>query len=348
MQMYGPQVTLRLSLRSFTTAKSSNSSAAMSNKDDLLLTQPLADKLLMSGFFLNCEPEPISDASHTQLCKHPHVDAVQLPARIQAQIDIARRTCPVFEDLQRLREFSGDESIKSLCAGKNFKDIPAFQNDQQARREAEESLRKYLRKLMREGRLKPLAAQLEAAKESPFDLDKFVWYMWYETEFVEKLRNLRNDAEQAKKTWQNSGANPPSLILFYRVLRTIEHIYSGDFLEPHPRAGQPTDRAKLLKLVTKAYDDLQKSCESHRVDETRPDGDGSTRWLLVRMECALNAMDAALDFIGPWSRPSGQETKSMAAERVSKRERFLEGLVMLKKALQSCNGDEAARIPEET
>ncbi|MDI3464877.1 MAG: hypothetical protein OJF50_003698 [Nitrospira sp.] len=281
----------------------------------------------------NCEPQPINDASHTQLCKRPHVDAVQLPAKIQAQIDIAIGACPVFEHLQRLQEFNDDKFIGPLCLGKSFKDIPAFQNDQQARREAEESLRKNLRTLMREGKLKPLAGQLEAAKGSPFDLDKFVWYMWYEVEFVEKLRKLREDAEKAKKAWQNSDAHPPSLILFYRVLRAIEHIYSGDFLEPHSREGQPTDRDQLLALVTKAYNDLQKLRESHQADATRPDGDGSTRWLLVRMECALKAMDAALEYIGPWSRPSGQETESMTADRISKHQRFLDALDKMKDAL---------------
>jgi hypothetical protein len=281
----------------------------------------------------NYERLEVTGANHFQLCMEPFVS--QAKDRIQEEVERAAGKRPVFGMVERW--FPEDNDIKDLCSGRSFIDIPAYKRVKQTRREAEDSLRNKLRQLIREDKLVLSEHQIENL-EPKAELDRFVQEMWYETKLLKTLQDLRSIAQRQQKDWPNEEdwANKedwPSLILFYRSLRTIEHTYAMDFLPAHTGASRRTDREELLALVTRAYDTLEKRCKIDKNRETKPDKDGSTRTLLLRMECALKALDVAMKFIDYPDRPEDEETPEVAKTRRAKRELFQEILKKFEESL---------------
>ena len=149
----------------------------------------------------------------------------------------------------------------AISVVKTFSDVPARAN-------AEEALRKSLRLLIQTGRIVPTEEELALSIGSPFDIDEFVWKMWHEHVLTNILRDLRHHALFARGQWETAFNNsvasdfsvlPPSLISFYRAVRTIEHALVGDLAGLESGGGR-IDRTELLSLIEGAYKDLAVWC----------------------------------------------------------------------------------------
>jgi hypothetical protein len=81
-----------------------------------------------------------------------------------------------------------------------------------------------------------------------------------------------------------------TVIPLYRVLRTIEHMLSGDL--PVPGYAGQCDRDLLLQTVEKASEKIQKLATEGI------DGDGQTRRLILRLGSEVRLARAAQEYVG--------------------------------------------------
>lgn len=263
----------------------------------------------------DCTPREI-EASHIEMCKLPAVqEAISV---IQARVRHARlgRDDAVFRDtLLGLKEdLEPYSNAKALVEARDVKKFKEFEVKDEERRKRSDELRVFLWKVIVSGKLAPARDELERCSGSDFDLDKFVWDVWHENVLADKLRALRTKANGVRGRWNSEFMEamraqsdpPPSLISFYRTMRTIEHTLIGDLVE----SGSTPDRDVLLRVIETASKELEYFCPTMKWKlrnankDYKMDQGGETRYLLSRMRCAVLATKAAADFIG---NPSGHE-----------------------------------------
>jgi hypothetical protein len=260
----------------------------------------------------DCKPVGIH-GNHFTICRGPKAQ-VALTRAIQNRVQTALRGTAVAvfsEALGGRLELPHDDRLDVLTSGdsgsrmfvKKFESIEVA-GDQ--RKNAEEALRLWLRGLIHRGHLAPKQAELDLALESKFDIDGFVWDMWQEHEVASKLRTLRRRAQQSSRAWPQQFAvlrakldasrtalDKPSLIPFYRCLRTIEHTYLLDSTDEETKK---TDLEELLALIREAASVLENWSPQLRrllpngTEEKLIDGNGKTRHLLRRMKKALEGL----------------------------------------------------------
>jgi hypothetical protein len=245
----------------------------------------------------DCEPKGIR-ADHISMCKNPHAEPLQ--SRVKERIKSAYRgkDASVFGNELKLK-FQGDTEQTNAYE-------VLFRKKDGDRGRAEQTFRTFLRKKMRKREFDPKGSELDLALRSDFDEDEWVWNLWCEQTFAEGLRELRAKAnKEVKNNYPpppgSEGAADHTLIPFYRSLRTIERICTGELTDP---GEDRKDRELLLGLIMEATKKLDELCkESQGVD-----ADGRTRRLLLRLGGTLQAVQAVQDYVASLeSRQGGQE-----------------------------------------
>ena len=250
----------------------------------------------------DCEPDGIP-ADHISMCKNPH--AALLQRRVEERVKTAGygKEISVFgEKLKRLfkDEFNVAAAYEVL-----------FESRGGDRGEKEDIFRTFLRGEMSREAFVPSSTELDLAQRSRFDQDTWVWTLWREKMLASGLRHLRKKAkEEVDKNYRSAPDSSPTLIPFYRSLRTIEHICAGNLWEPG--AATVSDREVLRNLIEKARMKLEELCKVH---PSEVDTDGATRRLLLRMWCMLQAVQAAQDYVaGVKGRHGGGELSVFLAK----------------------------------
>jgi hypothetical protein len=139
---------------------------------------------------------------------------------------------------------------------------------------------------------------------SSFSVDRFVRAIWWESELADIPSELTSHALEEFQNWPQGHENWPTLITFYRALRTID------------RARHADDKP-LLKLVTDAYSRLEEA----QPNKDKPDETGATRWLLFKLECLGRLSAAGLAFVGN-NNCSEAEPPNVRKARQQMREKF--------------------------
>jgi hypothetical protein len=245
----------------------------------------------------DCMPVGLS-ANHISMCKG--VNAAPIAAELRELIRATRRGLdqPVFERYLNPDEFelALRSKIEILLRMPDGSYVRRFADVKGDRREGERYLREHLRHKFGNAE-PPTVVEIELAEVSTFDLDNFIWCMWHERITVRSQRKLRLNAAAAMERWQKEFQDVrPSLIAFYRPMRTIEHNLLGDLAE---RSLQ-SERVTLMEMLREARRILDARCPEvtgkigARVWGL--DGDAGTRRMLLRMQSALEAGDASYQF----------------------------------------------------
>ena len=275
----------------------------------------------------NCRQEGI-DANHISMCKDG--DAGPLSREIEHQVVRARRgkDSAVFENYLGL-DAELRRKLAPLLSGSPQLFVKKFGDAEGDRASAERALRNHLRQFLIRGDFEADPLALELARTSEFDIDVFVWQVWQEQRVMEVRRALRDMADQMVRTWPAGWKqrDRPTLIPFYRTMRTIEHIYRGDIADV---AGRAADCAELAGLISVARSELNTWCSSiHGVKNDREwslDGDAGTRRLLLRMQCTLEAMAATCEFFERETRERYSDMARNAEQLQTLSQRFRHAL----------------------
>jgi pimeloyl-ACP methyl ester carboxylesterase len=249
-------------------------------------------------------------ADHISMCKDPYARPLQHRVAERVESACSGKTIPVFG--KRLKPLLKDDDEFASAFAVLFADTPGD------RGKAEKTFRTFLREKMGRAEFVPASTELDLALRSRFDGDKLVSDLWYEQTLAEELRDLR---KKAKKELENgfrsaSGSAGLTLIPFHRSLRTIEHICAGDL--PAPGFSNNSDRDLLLGLIDDAREKIDNLCPEQK--RSRPDGTGeeylfdtggSTRRLLLRMSCMLQAAEVVQEYVGKGKM--AQQGKELAA-----------------------------------
>lgn len=282
----------------------------------------------------NCRQEGI-DAHHISMCKNGH--AGPLSREIEHQVDRARRgkDAAVFAGALDV-----DGEIRSrlapLLSGTPQVFIKKFADAVGDRAGAEHALRGHLRRLVMTGTLEADQLSLGLARTSDFDVDVFAWQVCEEQRVMEVRRALRDKADLIVRGWPDSWQlkDRPTLIPFYRTMRTLEHVYRGDMAGA---TGRATDCEELTDLLVRARGVLNTWCNSvHGEIDGRAwalDGDAGTRRLLLRMQCTLEAMGATCQFFERETRERVSDIEGNAIQLESLSERFRRALNALEEEL---------------
>jgi hypothetical protein len=264
----------------------------------------------------DCTPEEIP-ANHVDICKRWAVENCGIRDELQRLIDHAtsgKTTSVLRRPLTALLK-TGDnlnentpmnestrQLLLALIEAGQFEGIPA---ENGRRQEAEQLMRIWLRYMIQREFLRLAEWELKMAAHSPFDLDRYVRAIWWQSQLTRVPGILTAHALNEKQHWPGANGKWPTLISFYRSLRTIEHVRNFE-------------NEKLPELLFNAYTQLN---DAQKQPDTRPDKTGVTRWLLFRMECVARLAGAALDFVGK-HESKGPEPPDVTAAREKMREHF--------------------------
>ena len=247
----------------------------------------------------DCTPVGL-EANHVSMCKG--AKAQPIAATIRTLIEAARRgiDVPVFESYLVPRVFKPGvfQTVRPLLRRPDGAYVKRFADVAGDRQQSESDLREHLRSQARLSE-PPSAVELQLAETSTFDVDVFVWCFWHERNAIRSQRKLRLGAAAAMARWEQEFKFPwPSLIPFYRPMRTLEHSLRADLADDSTK----TERECIREFIAKARKQLDDWCAVAHDDGKqgqRPwalDGEGGTRRLLLRMQCALEVADASDDF----------------------------------------------------
>jgi hypothetical protein len=175
-----------------------------------------------------CNPKRADFKDHITICKPKDnkdrlfVDVAHIIEGVRVRVREGRDH-PIFRE--RIREIMTDTPFASYRDAGNFADIPAADD---VRRRVENRLRARFRQRFDDGESIE-ALQEQAARDSNYDIDRFVLLLWLEKKVSEQLKTLSNYISQAEGTVRAASAapEPPTLILLYRAARTLERVLLG-------------------------------------------------------------------------------------------------------------------------
>jgi hypothetical protein len=215
----------------------------------------------------------------------------------------AGKTFSVFEpvleqDILRLLNDPKFEPLKGklvhegkLRFSRKFDEIPA---DDQLRVAFEEALRECIRSRLENRTLSFSAATVLLAGESPFDLDKYVLYLWREHNLIQEMKTLRRCVAKEADVIKNASGVAPSLIPLYRAARAVEHAIEDD-----------------LQTMCNEVQQAQTVIEDKRKAFPQLDGPrGQTRNLLKRLEEGLTGYSTTVKAVRGGSGASPQSRLS--------------------------------------
>jgi Putative serine esterase (DUF676) len=221
-------------------------------------------------------PRRADGKDHITICK-PENEQDELFVQVANIIESIRkrvregRDLPIFHE--GIRQMMTDTPFASYSEAGNFADIPP---ERDVRRRFENDLRVKFRQRFRDGESIE-AWQEQAARDSNYDIDKFVLSLWLQKKVSEQLETLSNYISQAEGEVRVAIAapEPPTLILLYRAARTLEHVLLG------------FDYGTLANSVKRANQTVNSRCAT---DKTF-DADGATRKLLDKLEFVAKEFD---------------------------------------------------------
>jgi hypothetical protein len=214
----------------------------------------------------NSDPRGIP-ADHIRMCKEPH--AKQLHLAIEDRVRNAGRgkDAPVFRQrIKRLLKTPDEQDAFAIL----------FEKKEGDRGGKERAFRGFLRRVIADGEISPTELELDLAMHSQFDDDVLVWCLCQELRITETLRRLRECASRTvQDDFRSAQANDGrTLIPFYRMMRTIEHVILGDL---QGRSASKNDRYLLLETIGEATEKLAVLANKG------VDGHGQTRRILLRL-----------------------------------------------------------------
>jgi hypothetical protein len=285
----------------------------------------------------DCRPVGI-DSDHIAMCKGNY--AVPIRHAIGELVSNARKgkETAVFEGRLYLEKCGETQrkKIELLMIGYPKQFAKRFSDLNVDRKGAEQVLRTHLRSILGNGIFQPTSLDIGLAETSEFDIDIFVWCMWQERSAMKARQKLRVRAVTAMDRWPEDFNRPrPSLIPFYRAMRTIEHIYRADLTD----FTSETEFELLLRLVRHGNTVLEESSQivfgQINGHNWVLDGDAGTRRLLLRMECAISAMDVACRYVDAQTRDRHEDAEQHRAQLIQLRQHFVSALTEFKSKLDS-------------
>jgi pimeloyl-ACP methyl ester carboxylesterase len=232
-----------------------------------------------------CIPRRADKKDHISICKPPDgtdwlfIAVADIIEGVRVRVR-AGKDYPIFRN--RIREIV--TPTKFACYGEagNFAEIPA---EDDHRTQVETLLRLKLEEQFETGGSIE-ASQEQAARESIYDIDKFVLSLWLEKKVRVQLETLSSYISQAEKVVRTaSAAPPPTLILLYRAARTLDHV----LLE--------FDYGKLGRRLKRAYKTVN---SRHSKDPEAVDANGATRDLLEKLESVARDFDETTRRASTW------------------------------------------------
>lgn len=280
------------------------------------------------------------DAHHIAMCKSPC--AAHLAREIEQQVRRTRRGIDfaVFEDRLDL-DVDTKRRMAPLLGPGSSKFVKRFADVVGDRAGAEVALRSHLRRLIAREALTADPITLALAQSSAFDIDVFVWQVWQEQRVIGVRGTLTKVAADILDTWPAEWLHKerPTLIPFYRAIRTIEHIFRGDLSVTGEKGTQAGDLATIVDRATALLDHW--SPQIHGVINDRVwslDGDAGTRRLLLRMQATLKAIAVTCEFFERETQNRHSDAQQHADQLRQLRVRFEAALERFKTEM---NGPEA-------
>jgi pimeloyl-ACP methyl ester carboxylesterase len=162
---------------------------------------------------------------------------------------------PVFR--QEIAEALENTEFATYTGKGNFADIPRENN---IRRKVEALLREKFRQRLEHHQVTP--TQERDAGISNYDLDRFLLCLWLERHLWDQLNVLLRFVEAADGTVRAGlmDVEPPTLILLYRTVRTLDHILLDQ------------NYGKLERVLNRARNEIHKRYAKERDDGRGPDG----------------------------------------------------------------------------
>ena len=230
------------------------------------------------------DSEPVGiPAHHIGICKEPNEMLLKRAIEQRVEDCLRGKEKPVFQE--RLERLLKEQRERDAFA-------TLFKGQEGQRDKAEVVFRTFVRNSILNGEFELTGPELDLARDSSFDEDILVWSLWHEVEVARVIRHLRDygsrELESDFRSTQSISGR--TVIPFYRVLRTIEHLLSGDL--PVPGYTSELDRDLLLQTTNNAFKRLQDLA----VDGV--DGDGQTRRAILRLSSVLLLARAAQEKIG--------------------------------------------------
>jgi len=184
----------------------------------------VVDQLSADPGVSHCIPRRADFKDHITICK-PKDEKDRLFVAVADIIEGVRaRVCagkkqPIFR--KGIWEIMTNTTFASYRDAGNFADIPASDD---VRREIERLLREGFRQRFDSGESIE-ASQEQAARDSKYDIDKFVLSLWLEKKLSKQLETLSDYISQAEGAVRLAKeGSKPTLILLYRAARTLEHV----------------------------------------------------------------------------------------------------------------------------
>ncbi len=190
-------------------------------------------------------------------------------------------------NLERLRGTLVHEG--KLRFPRKFEEIHA---DGNLRVAFEEALRQRIRSRLENKTLSFSAATVMLAEQSPFDLDKYILYLWREHNLTQEMKTLRRCVAKEADVIKNASGVSPSLIPLFRTVRAVEHAIEDD-----------------LQAMCNEVQQAQNVINMKQSDFPELDGGHETSDLLKRLDAGLTGYNAAVKTVragsgvSPQSRP---------------------------------------------
>ncbi|SPE30361.1 hypothetical protein SBA3_1650011 [Candidatus Sulfopaludibacter sp. SbA3] len=269
------------------------------------------------------DPTPIP-ADHIGICKDANAELLRRAIHKQVKDASRGKEAAVFrERLKRLLKQPEEHVAFGVL----------FEGKEGDRGKQEIVFRTFVRKCLAKGEFVPTGPELDLAIRSNYHDDELVWSLWQELQVAGVLararatmgRTLRELASrEIQKDFSSTQApGKRTLIPFYRLLRTIEHISSGDL--PDPGYGGKSDRDLLLETVEEASEKLQQAAAEGW------DTNGQTRRLVLRLGCMARVVHVAQDYVGKGKyKEQGEELAALLHQR---KQVFDQALATLEKRL---------------